>query len=103
MHGQDGGTLTWSVAVHWVHRLWGFPGGTGQAPSCVLPRATLPELQSNLSWLLLVLVLEIPRQSQAMNLGWLLLVSGWGHLARVTESQGSLRLAVADLRGIMKL
>ena len=27
-------------------------------------------------WLLLVLGLEIPRQSQAVNLGWLLLVLG---------------------------
>ena len=41
-------------------------------------RGTLPELQSNLRWLLLVLGLEIPRQSQAVNLGWLLLVSGLG-------------------------
>ena len=45
------------------------------APTCVLPRATLPELYSNLSWLVLVLGLEISRQSQAVNLGWLLAVS----------------------------
>ena len=30
-------------------------------PTCFLPRATLPELYSNLTWLLLVLGLEIPR------------------------------------------
>ena len=42
--------------------------------NCVLPRATLPVLQSNLRWPLFVLGLEIPRQSQAVNLGWLLLV-----------------------------
>ena len=24
------GTLTWSVAIHWVPRLWGFLGGEGQ-------------------------------------------------------------------------
>ena len=48
------------------------------APSCVLPQATLPELYSNLRWLLLVLGLEIPRRSQAVNLGQLLLVPGLG-------------------------
>ena len=31
------------------------------APTCVLPAATLPELQSTLRWLLFVLGLEIPR------------------------------------------
>ena len=48
------------------------------APTCVLPWATLPKLQSNLRGLLLVLGLEIPRESQAVNLGWLLLVLGLG-------------------------
>ena len=47
------------------------------APTCVLPWATLPELYSNLRWLL-VLGLEIPRRSQAVNLGWLLLVLDLG-------------------------
>ena len=47
-------------------------------PTCVLPRATLPEVQSNLRWLLVVLGFEIPRRSQAVNLGWLLLVLGLG-------------------------
>ena len=48
------------------------------ALTCVLPRAILPEIESNLRWLLLVLGLEIPRQSQAVNLAWLLLVLGLG-------------------------
>ena len=30
MQGQGSGTLMWSVAVHCVRRLWGFPGGSGQ-------------------------------------------------------------------------
>ena len=30
MQGQDSGILTWCVAVHWVHRLCGLPGGAGQ-------------------------------------------------------------------------
>ena len=30
MQGQGGDVLTWSVAVHWVHWPWGFPGGAGQ-------------------------------------------------------------------------
>ena len=35
----------WSVAVYWVHKLWGFLGGAmGGFPNCVLPRAILHEL-----------------------------------------------------------
>ena len=30
VQGQDGGTLMWSVAAHWVRRLWVFPGSAGQ-------------------------------------------------------------------------
>ena len=30
MHRQVGGAQTWSVAVHWVCRFWGFIGGVGQ-------------------------------------------------------------------------
>ena len=58
----------------------GFPRwyGSRSAPTCVLSRATVPELQSNLRLLLLVLGLEILRQSQALNLGWLLLMPGLG-------------------------
>ena len=29
VQGQGGGALTWSVAAHWVHWLWGFPGSVG--------------------------------------------------------------------------
>ena len=78
----------------------GFLGWCGlrSAPACVLPGSTLHELQSSLSWPLLVLGLEIPRQSQPVNLGWLLVVPGWGHLARGGGTEGSLRLAVACLR-----
>ena len=63
------------------------------APTCVLPEATLPKLESNLKWLLLVLDLEILRGSQAVNLGWLMLVLGLT----------SLRPATAYLRGFRKL
>ena len=56
----------------------GFPGWSRpkSAPTYILPRSTLPDLQSNLRWLLLVVSLEIP--SRAMNLGWMLLVLGLG-------------------------
>ena len=30
MQGQGGGALMWSVAVHWVCRLWGFLAGAGK-------------------------------------------------------------------------
>ena len=40
--------------------------------------APLPELESNLRWLLLMVGLGIPRQSQAVNPGWPLLVPGLG-------------------------
>ena len=30
MQGQGAGAPTWSVAVHWVHWPWGFPGSAGQ-------------------------------------------------------------------------
>ena len=66
MQGQGSYALTWSIVVHWVCRLWDFLGGAGQGKTPpVLPGATLPELLSNLRWLLHVLSLEIPRQSQA--------------------------------------
>ena len=64
MQGQGGGAPTWSVAVHWVCWPWCFPGGTGQgqfSPHLCFAWGTLPELQSNLSGLLLVLGLESPR------------------------------------------
>ena len=73
----------------------GFPGRyrPRSASTCFLPRATLPEVQSNLRWLLVVLGFEIPRRSQAVNLGWLLLVLGLGLM----------RPAVACLRGFRNL
>ena len=30
MQGQGGGAPVWSVAIHWVQRLWAAPGGIGQ-------------------------------------------------------------------------
>ena len=62
----------------------GFLGWCGlrSAPACVLPGSTLHELQSSLSWPLLVLGLEIPRKTQVVNLGWLLLVLGLGSLSK---------------------
>ena len=46
MWEQGGGAPVWSVAVHWVHRLWGFPGGAGQGqpPPLFGLWATLHEL-----------------------------------------------------------
>ena len=89
VQGQGSGAPMWSVAVHWVRWPWGFPGGAGQAQPppvfCLGPPC--------LSWLLFMLGLEIPRRSLSVNLGWLLLVLGLG----------SLRSAVAYLRGFRKL
>ena len=58
------------------------------ATTCILSRDTLHELQNNLQMAVTCAGLEIPRQSQAVNLGWLLLVptlgprsmwyGGWG-------------------------
>ena len=47
-------------------------------PTYVFSEATLPELLGNLRWLLLMLGLDIPRQSQVVNLSWLQLVLGVG-------------------------
>ena len=47
-----------------------------------------PELESNLRWLPLVLGLEIPRCSQAVNLGSLLLVLGLGPLSKRYKGWG---------------
>ena len=43
------------------------------------------------------------RQSQAVNLGWLLLVQGLGPLNKKYRAGGLLRLAVACLRKFKKL
>ena len=74
----------WSVAVHWVHRLWGFLGGAGQGqpPPVFFPGPSCMSYKAIYRWLLLVLGLEGPRHSQAMNLGWLLLVLGLGPLSK---------------------
>ena len=50
-----------------------------------------------------MLALEIPRRSHTENLGWLLLVLGLDHLARVMEAGDSLRSPVACLIGFRKL
>ena len=64
VQGQGGGGLMWSVAIHWVHRLWGFPGGADQGqpspvfhlgPPCMNYKAIC-------RWLLLVLGLEVPKR-----------------------------------------
>ena len=73
LHGGSGvlgdGALMWSVAVHWVHWPWGIWGRADEGqPSPVSPWGTLPELYSNVRWLLLVLGLELPKGSQAVNL-----------------------------------
>ena len=89
-------------------------------------RGTLPELQSNLRWLLLVLGLEIPRQSQAVNLIWLplglteascclfdrtykprpaILMEkrlGWAHKLGEEESLGISRAGQTVLAGLME-
>ena len=54
----------------------GFPGGgvQGQPQSMFCLGPPCLSYKSKLRWLLLVLGLEIPRQSQAVNVGWLLLV-----------------------------
>ena len=76
MVGQGGGAPTWSVAILWVCWSWSFPGGAsqGQSPT-VLSRAILPELSKKV---VLVLGVEIASRTQAVNLGWLLLLPGLG-------------------------
>ena len=36
VQGQGGGAPTWSVAVHWVHWLWGFPSDAGQGQTLLV-------------------------------------------------------------------
>ena len=76
VQGQSDRAPTWSVAVHWVHWPWGFPGGPGQGqlPPVFCLEPSSMSYKVTFRWLLLVLGLEIPRRSQAVNLGWLLLV-----------------------------
>ena len=68
------------------------------APTCFMFMAILPEVYSNLRLLLLVLGLEMPRQSQTVDLGGLLLVPDLGPLTSGMGAGSSLRLAVACLR-----
>ena len=65
-----------SAAVHSMYRLW------GTAATYVLPEAALPELKQQYEMAATQLLLEIPRLSQAVNLGWLLLVPGVGPLSK---------------------
>ena len=58
------------------------------SPHLCFARSILPELESNLRWLLLMLGLKIPRQSQAVNLGWLLLVPDLGPLSKRYRDYG---------------
>ena len=57
MQGQGGGAPTWSVAVCWVCRLWGFLGGAGQGqpPPVFFPGSPGVSYTAVCRWLLLVL------------------------------------------------
>ena len=50
-----------------------------------------------------MLDLEFSRQSQTVNLGWLLLVLGLGPFSKRYEARGSLQLVIAYLRRFRKL
>ena len=63
--------------------------------------ATHCEQQSNLRWLLLVLGLEVPRQSQTVIHSWLLLVPGLGPLSQKYRGWGLTEAAY--LRGFRKM
>ena len=68
MQGQGGGVLTWSVAVHWVPWLWGFPGGAGQSqpPPVLYPEPPSMSYKAICRGLLLVLGLVVFWQSQSV-------------------------------------
>ena len=74
----------WSETAHWVHWLWGFPGGAGhsQPPPVSCPGPHSVSYKVICRWLLLMLGQEVPRKGQAVKQGWLLLVLTWGQLAR---------------------
>ena len=71
-------------AVHWVYRLWGFPEGADQGQQ--LPVFGLMPLGISYTticrWLILVLVLKVPKKGQTMNQGQLLLVTGLWPLSK---------------------
>ena len=81
MQGQGGGALT---------MVYSCPLGVQAkvSPDLCVAQGHLSKLQNNLRWLLLVLGLEIPRQSQAVNLGLLLLVLDLGPLSKFMGAGG---------------
>ena len=73
----------WYEAIHWVCWLWGLPGGTRQGQPLLVPCLEAPGISYKVifRWLVLVLDMDIPRRSQALNLGCLLLVPDLGPLS----------------------
>ena len=106
VQGKGGGALLWSVAVHWVLRLWGFPKRCKPKgpPPVFCPRATIHELQSNLLMAATCAGLGSsqakpsfePRLAVASAMAWSLVVRGIG-------AGGLLQLAIACLREFRKL
>ena len=88
MQRQGGGAPTWSVAVHWVCRLWGFPGGAdqGQPLPVFCPGAASISYKAICRWLLLVLGLDTASRGLAVSQGQLLLVLG---LVPLSERYGA--------------
>ena len=82
LHGGSAvqGQGMWFIAVHCMHWPWDFlsAAGQGQLPPVFFPGLLCLSYKAICRWLLLVLDLEIPRWSQAVNLGWLLLVLNLG-------------------------
>ena len=70
----------WSIVVQWDHRRWGFLNGSGQGqpPPVFCQGAPTINYKAICIWLLLVLCLEVPRQNQNVNLGWLQVAQGLG-------------------------
>ena len=67
----------WSEVVHPV---WGLQGGTDQGQPSPMFFLGKPSMSYKVicRWLLLVLGFEVPQRDQAVNQGWLLLMSGLG-------------------------
>ena len=76
----------WSDAVHWVHWLWGLLGDSGQGlPPPIFCSGPLSMSSKEICrWLLVVLGLDVPRQGQAEDQGWMLLVHDLKPLRRGT-------------------
>ena len=102
MQEQGGGAQKWPVLVYWEVWLWDILAGIGQGQPLPVFCPGPPNMSylTIWRWLLLVWGLEAPRQSQT-DPAWLLLVLalGW-QLVRGVGAGGSLRLAVACLRGL---